>query len=389
MPARRLAWVVSSPATFEAFLAGHAKHLASLGYDITVIANFGSDSSEVARTHGVRTLDVPIAREIRPLQDLGALVRLMVIFRRERYDIIHSVTPKAGLLAALAGWLTMQRPRVHMFTGQVWATRSGLSRHFLKSIDRVVLALVTDALADGPAQVEFLRKEGLKRRRIGVLGNGSIAGVDLARFNPSPTTRSRIRGEWGVSQDAIVFSFLGRLKRDKGVLDLVRAFTSAQSSEELALVIVGWDEERLAPTIRLMAHGSGRRILVLPPTTHPEEIYAASDVFCMPSYREGFSMAVLEAGASGIAVIVSRIYGTRGTYIAGQTAMEHSPGDVDALSAAISELAADDDRRRRLGAEARSYVVGNFSAERVRQDLADFYLSISVGAVAGAPLEPQ
>ena len=364
----RLCYVVSSEITLKAFLLEHIR-AAVADYDVSVVANS-------ANTAALRELGVPvditpvaIARPIAPLADLAALWALYRFFRRARFDLVHSVTPKAGLLAALAGALAGVPVRIHTFTGQVWATRSGFGRWLLKRIDALTAAACTHLLADSGSQRDFLVREGVVApERIAVLAQGSVSGVDGARFKPDAEARARIRGEWGVAPDAVVFLYLGRLTVDKGLLDLARAFADVPGA---CLAMVGPDEEGLTEAIRAACGGHAAQLRFAGYTGEPQSYMAASDVFVLPSYREGFGSTVIEAAACGLPAIATRIYGLTDAVVHGATGFLVPPRDPAALAARMRELAADAGLRQRLGATARERAMREFSqAELTRATLA-------------------
>jgi len=366
----RLCYVVSSEITVKAFLLEHIR-AAAAGYDASVVAN-------TADTAALRALGVPvditlvaIERRIAPLADLAALWALYRYFRRERFDLVHSLTPKAGLLAALAGAAAGVSVRVHTFTGQVWATRAGFGRWLLKRIDALTAAACTHVLADSGSQRDFLVEEGVVApARIEVLGQGSVCGVDGARFKPDASARARIRAEWGVPPDAVVFLYLGRLTVDKGLLDLARAFAGVPGAH---LAMVGPDEEGLTETIQAACGAHAARLRFVGYTDQPQAYMAASDVFVLPSYREGFGSTVIEAAACGLPAVAARIYGLTDAVVDGATGFLVPPRDPPALAQRMRELAGDAGLRQRLGAAARDRALGDFSQAALTRATLAYY----------------
>ncbi len=316
----KVGMVVASDLTLKAFLLDQIAALRRR-YDVTVVA--GTDEPGLLKARGidVEITPVRIERQISLRRDVVALLRLCRLFHGGHYALVHSVTPKAGLLTMSAAFLTGVPVRVHMFTGQVWATQRGLRRFILKTADRVTAAAATHVLADSHSQRAFLVAEGIvDGTRIEVLGPGSICGVDTARFRPDPAARRETRAALGVPQTAFVFVFVGRLKRDKGVMDLCRAFTQVASSHPDAyLVLAGPDEENLTPSISDVVAVVADRVKIIGFTRTPERLMAAGDVFCLPSYREGFGSVVLEAAAAGLPSLASRIYGLTDAVVEGET----------------------------------------------------------------------
>jgi glycosyltransferase involved in cell wall biosynthesis len=279
----------------------------------------------------------------------------------------------------LAAWLARVPVRIHAFTGQVWVTRRGAARVLLRAVDRLVARLATHVLVDSRSQRDFLIGNGLvPEGKASVLANGSICGVDGRRFRPDAAARARIRNEAGVPDAAVVFLFLGRLSRDKGVLDLARAFAGLAAQHANAhLAFVGPDEEGLRDPIENIVGNFADRVSVLAFTAKPEESMAAADVFCLPSYREGFGQVAIEAAATGLPVIASRIYGVIDAVVEGETGLLHPPADSEALRIHMDTLMRGPDLRRRLGEAGRVRALRDFSAERVTRALLDYYARVT------------
>jgi len=267
--------------------------------------------------------------------------------------------------------------RLHTFTGQVWATRKGPMHALLRAMDRAIARCATAVLVDSRSQREFLVANGVvEPSKAGVLGAGSICGVD-ERFRPDPAARGRVRTELGVPGDAVVFLFLGRLSRDKGVIDLARAFVALARKNSLAhLIVAGPDEEGLSASIEEIVGACRDRFRRAGFTDKPEEFMAAADVFCLPSYREGFGQVAIEASAAELPVVASRIYGVTDAVVERETGLFHAPGDVEGLREAMQALLEQPELRRNLGRAGRARVLREFSADRVTRALLDYYLKL-------------
>lgn len=366
----RLCYVVSSGMTLKAFLLDHLR-AAAARFDVSAVAN--GLPPDALRVLGIPAPvhDVPIARKISPGADLRALAALRRHLARERFDIVHSLTPKAGLLSALAGALAGVPVRIHTFTGQVWATRTGAGRALLKGADRVTASLDTHLLADSASQRDFLVAEGVvPASKIRVLGRGSVNGVEARRFRPDAEARARVRAGAGVPPDATLFLYLGRFARDKGLIDLARAFAR---EPEAWLLLVGPDEEGLEAGLRTAAGPSAGRLRLAGATDRPEDFMAAADAFVLPSHREGFGSVVLEAAAAGVPAIGTRIYGVTDAIVEGETGLLVPPRDVDALAAAMRLLCADPARRLALGEAARARALRDFRPADLSEALLAYY----------------
>jgi glycosyltransferase involved in cell wall biosynthesis len=359
--------------TLRAFLAPHVAALRER-YAVTVVANVG-DGEPLPLAPDVEIISVPIERRIAPLRDFVALVRLLRLFLRTRFAAVQSVTPKAGLLTMVAGFLARVPVRIHFFTGQVWATRRGAARWFLKLMDRVIAGCATHVLVDSPSQRDFLIAEQVvSADRSRVLGKGSISGVDAARFKPDPAARARLRGRMGVGEDGVIFMYLGRLTRDKGVLDLAAAFARAAAADgRLRLLFVGPDEGGTRAALEHELGAARPRADFVGDTARPEEYLAAADVLCLPSYREGFGSTIIEAAACGVPAIGSRIYGITDAIDDGVTGLLIEPRDIAALAESMNRLAREAPLRRNLGERAREKALRDFSAAAITAELTRYY----------------
>jgi glycosyltransferase involved in cell wall biosynthesis len=291
-----------------------------------------------------------------------------------RFDAVHTIAPKAGLLGMAAARLTRIPKRIHTFQGEVWTTKRGAGRVALRALDRFVGKLSTHPVVIGRSEQTFLELEGvLKPGKSTVLGAGSW-GVDVNRFKPDAAARGALRARLDLPDDAQVLLFLGRLVRDKGILDLARAFAIvARRAGKAHLILVGPDEEGLEGSVRTFAGASAERVHLAGYTDTPEAWLACADVVCLPSYREGFSTVVLEAAACEAPVVASRIYGTSDALIEGVTGLFHEPGDIEGLAAALVSVCRDRELRRHMGQAGRARVIEAFSQERVRKSLLQFY----------------
>ena len=374
---RRACFVVASELTLRAFLAPHLRALQE-HYDLTVVVNTGNRDllRDLAVAGTLRPL--AIVRPISPWHDVRSLFSLMRLMRAGRFDLVHSMTPKAGLLAMVAAWLTRVPARVHTFTGQVWVTRSGPSRPALKLLDRLMAACATFTLADSASQREFLISERIAPAgKLAVLGEGSVSGVDAGRFHPAPAVRRAMRQRMGISDTDVVHLFVGRLHRDKGVLDLAGAFAAlAGERSDVHLLFVGPDEQDLRPAIeRICGHHAGR-IHFVDFTEAPEEAMAASDVLCLPSYREGFGSVIIEAAACGLPAVASRIYGIVDAVQDGHTGLLHQPADVSVLLNHLRRITEDAALRVTLGEQARRRALRDFPQSSITSALRAFHAGL-------------
>lgn len=352
--------------TVTAFLKSHIAALRR-SHDVTVITNTANPLFLEERGISVSVVPLALARTVRPIRDVACLFHLLRIFRAGRFDVVFSVTPKAGLLAMLAGFLARVPVRIHMFTGQVWATRIGLARRLLKTADRFLGWCATNILIDSHSQRRFLISAGVvDEGRSSVLAGGSICGVDDARFRPDREAANAVRRALNVPRDVPLLLFLGRITRDKGVLDLAKAFARlVDEGRDIHLAMVGPDEGGLALAIQKICARCATRVHFVGFIERPEHFMAAADIFCLPSYREGFGAVVIEAAAIGVPAVASAIYGVTDAVVDGETGLLHPPGDHDAMVRCLATLIDDPDLRQRMGHGARERAIRDFGARRV------------------------
>ena len=370
----KICWVVSSEMTVSAFLREQIR-AAAAAYEVSVVVNTRDKALLDKLGLTARLRPVTIERRAAPFADLRALFALVRLFRAERFALVHSISPKAGLLAMVAARITGVRVRLHTFTGQVWATRGGAPRALLKSLDRLLAACATHLLADSLSQRAYLLAQGITPAgKISVLASGSISGVDLGRFRPDAALRAAVRAELALSPDACLFLYLGRLNLDKGVQDLAAAFARAcQSRSNAFLVLVGPDEQGMRPRLDAIFGPCGEQVRYVGYTAEPERYCAAADVICLPSYREGFGLTIVEAAACGVPALASRIYGITDAVIEGETGLLHPPGDVEAIVQGIARLHDDAAFRQRLAGAALERVRREFSSERMTREVMALY----------------
>lgn len=373
---KKICIVVSSPYT-SMFLLNHVKEL-SKDFDIYLVANFDEESKKVLSYFNFKGhKNIDLNRDISIIKDISAVYNLCKYFKTMDFDATHSITPKAGLVSNLAGRLAGIKHRIHIFTGQVWATKKGSFRYILKLIDKITASLATDILVDGKPQRDFLISENvIPPGKAKVLGEGSISGVDLKRFHPDQDVRAELRKELNLSDDTLVYLFLGRLTIDKGVIELAHAYNRLISgNKNTYMLFVGRDEENLSDKINNIISDKSKFKLV-GSTGTPERYFQASDIYCLPSHREGFGSSVIEASASQLPVICSDTYGLMDTMKHNQTGLRHKVKDYESIHAHLKTLLEDASLRDQLGRNGLKYVTENFSSDLITDQWVIFYKNL-------------
>lgn len=366
--------MVTTPFTANAFLLEHLKAL-SLRYQVSLCLNQSLyPLLPDFESSGIRIINIPIERKLSPLSDLKALKCLVTIFKREKFSSVHTFTPKAGLLGMLAAFLCAVPNRLHTFTGQVWVNEDGFKRWFYKNMDRAIVFFSTQVFCDSASQGKFLQAEGVvKKNAISLIGNASISGVNLTRFNPQADQRFDIQFSQLDSQDHFNFLFVGRIARDKGVYDLIEAFIGiSQENPQARLWIVGPDEEGLRAQIEYKfpklngVHWMGS-------STTPEVFMAKADVLVLPSYREGFGSVIIEAAACKTPAIAYCIDGVIDAIENSHSGILVNKGDPKALELAMKSMMLNPNRTVQMGEYAYQRAVSSFCAKKITNSWLDLY----------------
>ena len=374
---KKICFVVSTPITVKAFLVNHIMDLSKI-YDIYIIANGEDQSLSILDFLPVVEIkNIPIPRNISLIKDFKALIELISYFNLMQFDAVHTVTPKAGLLGIIAARLAKIKFRIHIFTGQVWHTRKGVFKQLLMFLDRIIVWNSTHILVDGEYQRQFLINNRIvKKANSYVLGEGSISGVDSNRFIPNNEIRTKVREELGIVVDEVVFMFLGRMNRDKGIPELAKAFhIISKKYDKARLLFVGGDEENMTPVVKETVE-SIEKVIFYGVTTEPERLLQACDVFCLPSHREGFGTSVIEASLLEKPIICSNTYGLMATIVDNETGIRHEVNNVDSLKSAMETLIKYPDLRLKYGKNGRNYVLKHFTAQQITDAWVKFYKNI-------------
>jgi lipopolysaccharide/colanic/teichoic acid biosynthesis glycosyltransferase len=383
----RLLNVVTS-ALMVGKLPGQLRYLHARGFDVTIVSPAGAGLDQMAQVDGVRTIELPMARQIAPLHDVMSLWRLTRMMRLLRPTITNVGTPKAGLLGGLAAWLTGVPCRVYTLRGLRFETTQGWKRCLLIAADWLACGFAHRVICVSHSLRENAVAAGLTARdKTVVFGAGSSNGVDVQRYAPTPDRVQRageLRRQLGIPAAAPVVGFVGRLTCDKGIPELVEAFAKLTNRfPDLRLLLVGRfeDQDPLPPPTRRFlgshpnvivpgvstqeATGAADRRREDWPVGDAAPYYALMDVFVLPSHREGFPNVVLEAQAAGRPVVAAVATGVVDAVSDGETGLLYPIGDVGALADAVARLLESHDLACRLGRAGRQRVEREFSQERI------------------------
>ena len=369
------------PLSLDLFCRGLLRDLSSR-YEIIALSSPQPELDSIRKREKVRTISVPMARKIAPFSDLKSLFELIRVFRKERPDMVHSITPKAGLLSMMAARWTRVPVRIHTFTGLIFPYEKGWKRRLLMTTDRLTASCATHVIPEGVGIRDDLIRFKITRKPLRVLGNGNVRGIDLSHYvRTEKLSRSAadLRNYFNISDDGFAFIFVGRLDRDKGIDELVQAFQKLeQEYPNVHLFLVGAEEPEgkslLDETKEIIARddqihlSDGWQADVRP-------WYAAADALVHPSRREGFPNVVIEAGAMGLASIVTDINGSREIISDGQNGTIVPAQDPEALYAAMKAFLDHPEKVQEMAAAARD-LSKRYEQKYVRQCLDVFYREV-------------
>ncbi|QBO58370.1 glycosyltransferase family 4 protein [Chryseobacterium salivictor] len=352
---KKLFRISTIPMSLNLLLKGQLRYLNQF-YEVTAISGAGSDLEEVKEREGVKVEAVEMSREISILKDLVALVQLYRLFKKEKPDIVHSITPKAGLLSMMAARLAGVPVRMHTFTGLIFPYKKGLLKFILIWMDRLLANSATHIYPEGKGVQEDLERYRISRKPLKILAHGNVNGIDTSYFNPETIAESgqeNLRRQLGLSEEDFVFIFVGRLVRDKGINELVAAFKNLASTplsdhasdalRSLKLLLVGPLEQELDPLEpgTLKEIETNPHIISVGFQTEVRPYFALSDALVFPSYREGFPNVVLQSLAMELPAIVTDINGCNEIITPGENGLIIPVKNTEALQTAMEALYTD------------------------------------------------
>jgi glycosyltransferase involved in cell wall biosynthesis len=360
------------------YLLGHLRAQVMAGHLVHVISSPGPELERFCLEAGAAPHAVKIPRQIDPLGDLCALVRLSRELRRINPDVVHAHTPKAGLLGMIAAWRAGVPVRLYHCHGLRYETASGVKRRVLQAAEKAACGFASQVLTVSESMRRLMVAEELcPEAKLQVPGHGSIGGVDAEdRFRPAnPSQREAARRSLGIPVDALVLGFVGRLVRDKGIVELFRAWRSLRDRmPNLHWLVVGpFEEGDPIPAEVRASMRSDDHVHLTGLDWDTPRLFGAMDVLALPSYREGFPVVVLEAGAMEIPVVASRATGCADSVVDGVTGALVEIGDSGQLEEELARYLEDAALRRAHGKAARQRVLSHFQPGRLHQAVLSLY----------------
>lgn len=369
----KLIRIATVPLSLNLLLRGQLKMLSDK-YEVVAVSSPGDDLERVARREGVRVAAIPMERHISIVKDLVSLYRLIIFFRKEKPDIVHSLTPKAGLLSMLAAWICRVPVRIHTFTGLVFPSSSGLKREILMATDKMTCYCATYINPEGEGVRNDLKENNITAKPLHIIGNGNINGIDLSyycRTESVMTDAARLRDD-----TLFTFCYAGRITKNKGIDELISAFVKLhQALPQIRLWLIGDYERHLDP----VSPQTREAIMTHPAIKHWGWIndirpyLAASDALVFPSWHEGVPNVVLQAGAMGLPSIVTDVNGSNEIIRQGENGIIIPPQNEERLFDAMRSFATSPDSVKRYASAARRMIAQRYDREDLWKALLEVY----------------
>ncbi len=380
---RKIIRITTKPQSLRILLEGQMRFMKDQGYEVMGLTSSGEEINEIEENEGVPVKIVEMTRTISPFRDLKSLVQVYRFLVREKPDIVHTHTPKAGIIGMLAARLAGVPHRLHTIAGLPLLESRGLKRVLLDGVEKLTYACATRVYPNSKGLHEIVvRGNYAPAKKFKIIGHGSSNGIDEKHFHPDqvkPSRLTRIHLELGLKPEDFIFLFIGRVVRDKGIHELIDAFKAVSKAKPwVKLLILGRFEEELDPI-----EPSTRREIETNPQIHylgfqsdVRPYLAVSTMLVFPSYREGFPNVVLQAAAMERASIVTNINGCNEIVAEGVNGWIVEPKQTAALTERMAYALDHPEEVQRLASQARERVVSQFSRTYIWNALAAEYRSL-------------
>lgn len=377
MPKPKLIRITTVPVSLRTLLKGQHRFFSENGFEVIGVSSAGDVLDEVSQNEGIPTVAIEMSRKISPFKDLKSLWQFYRFCKKEKPDMVHSHTPKAGIVGMLGAKLAGVPVRIHTVAGLPLMETTGLKRKMLIAVEKLTYACSTGVYPNSKGLYDFILKQKLCRKdKLKIIGNGSSNGVDTQFFsteNVSAETKENLKKELGIKKEDFVFVFAGRLVSDKGINELVEAFSEVSGSKyqvagrEVKLLLVGPEERELDPLKpkTLTEIEENPDIISVGYQRDVRPYYAVADALVFPSYREGFPNVVLQSGAMGLPAIVSDINGCNEIITDQKNGLIIPPKDSPALSGAMHKMIADTTLYQYLKSNARPMITARYQQQEV------------------------
>lgn len=380
---RKLIRITTVPMALRYLLPGQMKFMHANGFEVLMISADGKELDAVIEKEQCRHIIVPMTRKITPWQDMKCLYMLVKIFRKEKPDIVHTHTPKAGLLGMLAARMAGVKTRIHTVAGLPLMVATGCRYRLLKYIEKLTYSAATHVWPNSNSLMQFIKRNRLcKEAKLGIIGKGSSNGINLQRFDPAvlnPQVLEQVKASIHYNKDHTYLLCIGRLVKDKGIVELLHVFKQLQEEhEQLRLVLVGEYEQALDPLPEdaLQEIKTNPAVLHVSWTDHVEYYMHIADYFVFPSHREGFPNVLLQAGAMGLPVICSNIAGNVDIVENNETGLIFDKGNETQLMNMLQYALSNPKHMQDMAKQLQLDIQENYRQENIWQNLLQAYKSL-------------
>lgn len=349
-------------------------------FDITAISSQRENLEEAGIRYGVKVHCVPMSREISIFQDFLALLRFVFFFRKERPSVVHGNTPKGGLLSMLAAWLTRVPVRIYVCHGLRYQGCSGFKRKLLMFMEKISCRCATQVISVSKGVRQMLKEDHITDKEPVIIWNGSISGVDASKFDPGRLfDKDKIRQSYGFDKDNFVLTFVGRIVKDKGIDELVEAFTAlSEKFPTMRLLLIGMIEDDGNPISPVTKKTIQDNPAIIAPGEqfNIPEILSVTNLFMLPSYREGLPISLMEAGAMGVPAVASDVIGCNEVVVDGETGVLIPPHSSSDIENAVEKLYMDKELYFSMTRKCREQVLSRFDSKKLLREYVDYYNSL-------------
>jgi glycosyltransferase involved in cell wall biosynthesis len=377
---KKLIRITTVPMALRYLLPGQPQFMQQNGFDVLMISADGPELADVIKNEGCRHIIVPMTRKITPLQDVKCLWQLIKIFKKEKPDIVHTHTPKAGLLGMLAAKFCGIKVRIHTVAGMPLMVEKGFKLKLLTFIEKLTYWAANYVWPNSQSLYNYITAHKFtKPSKLHIICKGSTNGINLARFNKNVLTgegNAAVKQQINYNAQNTYLLCIGRLVADKGIIELVHVFTKLQLQHtQLRLVLVGDFEQELDPLPAdvLQQIKNNAAIIHITWTQQVEYFMHVADYFVFPSHREGFPNVLLQAGAMQCPIICSRIPGNVDIVSHEQTGLIFNTGNEDQMQQQIEYAITHTEKMKIMAVALHTIVNQNYQRENIWQNMLATY----------------
>ena len=380
---KKLIRITTVPLSLKVLLKGQLRFMASNGFDVKGVSSEGEELREVHENEGIAVEAITMSRKITPFQDLKSLWEMWNFLRKEKPQIVHTHTPKAGIIGMLAARLAGVPHRLHTVAGLPLMEATGTKRKILNFVEKLTYSSATRVYPNSKGLYDFILQNNFTQsNKLKIIANGSSNGIDTTFFSPDQVTeleRVTLREKLNIQPDDFVFVFVGRIVSDKGINELIKAFSELQTVENkpagIKLLLVGGLENDLDPLNpeTLAEINQNKDIISVGFQQDVRSFFAIADALIFPSYREGFPNVVMQAGAMGLPSIVSDINGCNEIIIEGENGLIIPSKNVEKLKEKMLTLAKDKNLYTKLKGNSRRMIENRYEQSVVWNALLEEY----------------